>query len=208
MRAATLTLEHYNNAEKQGAAAALALSSGREVKWAAALTLAEIGEASRSQALAEDVEKDNPSHTLLHVYWLPTIHAAIEINKGNSAQAIAGLEPAAPYELGLAGTQINYLYPAYERGQAYLLGHNGRAAALEFQKLLDLDGRPPSPGGRQRVGGPIFAPRQVAGTPNAETLGLRRDVNVVAKLVKGECHGLIPNCDASIYEALGSQSER
>jgi len=35
---------------------------------------------------------------------------------------------------------INYLYPAYVRGQAYLMAHNGTAAAAEFQKLLDRRG--------------------------------------------------------------------
>jgi len=30
--------------------------------------------------------------------------------------------------------------PAYVRGQAYLLGHNGAAATAEFQKLLDHRG--------------------------------------------------------------------
>jgi hypothetical protein len=29
------------------------------------------------------------------------------------------------------------MYPVYIRGQAYLLAHNGTAAATEFQKLLD-----------------------------------------------------------------------
>jgi hypothetical protein len=32
------------------------------------------------------------------------------------------------------------LYPAYLRGQAYLLAQNGTAAATEFQKLLDHKG--------------------------------------------------------------------
>jgi hypothetical protein len=50
------------------------------------------------------------------------------------------LEPAAPYELGVAQTSINYLYPAYVRGHAYLLANNGAAAAAEFQKLLDHRG--------------------------------------------------------------------
>jgi len=50
------------------------------------------------------------------------------------------LEPATPYELGDAGTFINYLHPANVRGQAYLLAHNGTAAATEFQKLLDHRG--------------------------------------------------------------------
>jgi tetratricopeptide (TPR) repeat protein len=125
---------------KQGATAALALSPGTEVKLAAALTLAKTGEIPRARALAEELQKSNPANTLLNLYWLPAIHAAIEIGKGNASQAITDLEPAKPYELGLAGTEINYLYPAYVRGQAYLLADNGTAAAAEFQKLLDHRG--------------------------------------------------------------------
>jgi eukaryotic-like serine/threonine-protein kinase len=125
---------------KQGVAAALALSPGRDVKLAAALTLARIGDAPRTKALAEELEKDYPTNTMLKLYWLPTINAAAEISKGNSSQALVDLEAAAPYELGEAGTSINYLYPAYVRGQAYLLAHNGAAAAAEFQKLLDHRG--------------------------------------------------------------------
>ena len=125
---------------KQGAGAALALSPGRDVKVIAALTLARIGDARRAQTLAEELEKNYPTNTLLKVYWLPSIHAAAEISKGNPSQAIVDLEATTPYELGLAGTFINYLYPAYVRGQAYLLAHNGAAAAAEFQKLLDHKG--------------------------------------------------------------------
>ena len=48
------------------------------------------------------------------------------------------LEAATPYELGEPPQfQLGTLYPAYIRGQAYLLAHNGTAAASEFQKLLD-----------------------------------------------------------------------
>ena len=125
---------------KQGVAAALALAPGRDVKTVAALTLARIGEAPRAKALAEELEKDYPTNTLLKLYWLPTINAAIEISEGNSSRAIVDLEPAAPYELGVGGTFIGSLYPAYVRGQAYLLAHNGAAAAAEFQKLLDHRG--------------------------------------------------------------------
>jgi len=35
---------------------------------------------------------------------------------------------------------LGTLYPPYLRGQAYLLLHNGAAAAAEFQKLLDHPG--------------------------------------------------------------------
>jgi hypothetical protein len=118
----------------------LALSPGRDVKVVAALTLARAGDAARAKALAEELEKTYPTNTLMKLYWLPTINSAIEVGKNNSSQALVDLEPAAPYELGLAGVFINYLYPAYVRGQAYLLAHNGAAAATEFQKLPDHRG--------------------------------------------------------------------
>jgi eukaryotic-like serine/threonine-protein kinase len=122
---------------KQGVTAALELSSGREVKVIAALTLARLGDAPRAKALAEELERDYPTGTMMKLYWLPTINAAIELNKGNSSQALVDLEAAAPYEMGAADTFINYLYPAYVRGQAYLLAHNGNAASAEFQNMLD-----------------------------------------------------------------------
>ena len=125
---------------RQGVAAALQLSQDRDVKVMSALALARTGDTARTGALAEEVERSNPANSLLKLYWLPTINAAIEISKSNPSQAIADLEPTAPYELGLAGTSINYLYPAYVRGQAYLLAKNGAAAAAEFQKLLDHRG--------------------------------------------------------------------
>jgi eukaryotic-like serine/threonine-protein kinase len=127
-------------AARQGVAAALALSPGRDVKIAAALTLARIGDAPRSRALVEELGKTYPTYTLMKLYWLPTINAAIEVGKNNPSQALVDLEPAAPYELGGTVYPINYVYPAYVRGQAYLLAHNGTAAATEFQKLLDHRG--------------------------------------------------------------------
>jgi len=125
---------------RPGVTAALALSSGRDVRVAAALALARIGDDTRAKALADGLKRDYPSNTLLNFYWLPTIHAAIELSKGNSLQALSDLEPAAPYERGGAGTFIGYLYPAYLRGQAYLLARNGPAAAAEFQKISDHRG--------------------------------------------------------------------
>jgi eukaryotic-like serine/threonine-protein kinase len=125
---------------RQGITAALALSPGRDVRIVAALTLARIGDAQRAKELADELAKRYPTHTTLKLYWLPTINAAIEINTGNASQALTDLEASAPYELGQGGTFINYLYPAYVRGQAYLVGRDGQAAAAEFQKLLDHRG--------------------------------------------------------------------
>ncbi len=120
-------------AARQGVTAALGLSRGRDVKASAALTLARIGDNTQAIALVDDLERNYPTYDLLKVYWLPTINAAIDINKGHSSQALMSLESATPYEV----SWVANLYPAYVRGQAYLLAHNGTAAAFEFQKLLD-----------------------------------------------------------------------
>jgi hypothetical protein len=128
-------------AAKQDVAAALTLSPGRDVKMLAALALARSGETARARTIVAELEKSYASQTLLKVYWLPTIKAAIELNGNNGAQSLVYLEAAAPYELGDPPQfQLGTLYPAYIRGQAQLMAHNGAAAAAEFQKLLDHRG--------------------------------------------------------------------
>jgi eukaryotic-like serine/threonine-protein kinase len=89
----------------------------------------------------EELEKNYPSDTILKVYWLPTIRAALELDANNSAQALVALEAAAPYELAIPPQlQFGTMYPVYIRGQAQLAAHNGAAAATEFQKFLDHPG--------------------------------------------------------------------
>jgi eukaryotic-like serine/threonine-protein kinase len=122
---------------RQGAKAALALSSGRNVTVVAALALARSGDIARAKALAGELRKNYPTNTLVQLYWLPTIDAAVQLETGNSSPAILDLEPASTYELGQADMFINYLYPVYVRGQAYLGAHKASSAAAEFQKLLD-----------------------------------------------------------------------
>jgi eukaryotic-like serine/threonine-protein kinase len=129
----------YVASARQRVSAALALSPGRDVKVTAALALARIGD-PRAKALAVELANSYPTHTLLKFYWLPTINAVSELSEGNSSQALVDLEAATPYELGQGQMIINYLYPAYVRGQAFLRAHNGPAAAAEFQKLLDHKG--------------------------------------------------------------------
>ena len=127
-------------AAKRGVTSALELSGGRDVELMAALTLARAGDTTRAKALVTELEKNYPTETLMKLYWLPTIHAAIALDQGNASQALRDLEAVKPYELGGAGTIVNYLYPAYLRGQAYLLVHNPNAALDEFQKLVDHSG--------------------------------------------------------------------
>jgi eukaryotic-like serine/threonine-protein kinase len=128
-------------AAKEDVARALALAPGRDVKMLAALALARVGDTSRAKAIVAELEKSNPLNTVLKLYWLPVLKAAIKLNEGNSGQALVLLEAAAPYELGEPPPfQLGTIYPAYLRGQAYLSARNGAAAATEFQKLVDHRG--------------------------------------------------------------------
>jgi len=140
---AALREAEFGNAApaKQAVAAALALAPGRDVKVLAALTLARVGDISRAKAIVAELEKSNPLNTVLKLYWLPTLKAAIELNGGNPAPALVFLEAAAPYELGTPPpTQEGTLYPVYLRGEAYLVARQGQAAVIEFQKFLDHRG--------------------------------------------------------------------
>ena len=120
---------------------ALALAPGRNVKLFAALALARAGDPSEAQALAGELEKNYPGNTVLKVYRLPSVNAAIALSRGDPSQAFAQLEIVKPYELGQpTPTPFATLYPPYLRGQAYLSLHDGAAAAAEFQKILGHPG--------------------------------------------------------------------
>jgi eukaryotic-like serine/threonine-protein kinase len=126
---------------KQGVVKALSLSPGRDVKLLSALTLARAGEAARARAIADELEKAQPTDTMLKIYWLPAIRAAAELSAHNSSQALIDLEATNPYELGQPPQfQWGTLYPAYLRGEAQLTARNGPAAAVEFQKFIDHRG--------------------------------------------------------------------
>jgi predicted Zn-dependent protease len=119
--------------------AGLKLASNRDTQIESALALSRIGDVVRSQAMADDLRKRFPTDTLVNNLWLPTIEASIEINRGNQAHALDLLQTAAPYELS-SGVWGGLLYPAYLRGQAYLMAHDSTAAAAEFQKIVDHRG--------------------------------------------------------------------
>jgi eukaryotic-like serine/threonine-protein kinase len=142
VNAALREAEFGNSAvAKQGVAAALALAPGQDIKLFAALAMARIGDTAGAKAIVEELEKNHPSDTMLKIYWLPTIKAAMELNSNNAGQAVMILEAAAPYELGEPPQfQVGTMYPVYIRGQAQLAAHNGAAAATEFQKFLDHRG--------------------------------------------------------------------
>ena len=108
----------------------------------AALAFAMAGDASRAQALADDLNKRFPLDTQMQSLWLPAIKMELTLgNKGRVAdQAIP--PPVFPLELGQIAFVLNIscLYHIYVRGNAYLGAGQARAAAAEFQKILDHNG--------------------------------------------------------------------
>jgi len=82
-----------------------------------------------------------PLDTQVQSLWLPTIRAQIALQNKNPAAALNTLL-VSPVELGQINfvANISCLYPTYVRGEAYLATEQGRAAAAEFQKILDHSG--------------------------------------------------------------------
>jgi serine/threonine protein kinase len=119
--------------------AALAISTGRDVQYVAALALAFAGEAARAEALADSLAKRFPEDTVVQYDYLPTVRAQLALTRNDFSKAVEVLQVATPYELGLAtsGPLNLALYPVYVRGRAYLASHKGSEAVGEFQKIID-----------------------------------------------------------------------
>jgi len=119
---------------------AQALASARDLKILSALALARSGDSMQAGKIADELEKENPLNTMTLAYWLPTIRASLEINHANPSKAVELLEVSRRYELASPNPAPefgSFLYPAYVRGEALLLLHQGADAAAEFQKFLD-----------------------------------------------------------------------
>ncbi|HEV8160306.1 MAG TPA: hypothetical protein VGP58_14830, partial [Pyrinomonadaceae bacterium] len=109
---------------------ALNLERGREVVVRAALALACAGYAAETDALALELRAERPQDTLLNQLWLPTIKAALLLQKGSFKEAVEELETAERFE------RAGEFYPQYLRGLAYLELNQAKKAAKEFDKIL------------------------------------------------------------------------
>ena len=136
----------FGNAEAARRRVRLALeySDGVDVQYASALALTHAGDTRRAQGLTEELNKRFPEGTTVQFNYLPTVHAKLALNRGNSSAALEMLQAALPYELGQTTFSGEYawngLYPVFVRGEAYLSAHQGSNAAAEFQKILDYRG--------------------------------------------------------------------
>jgi eukaryotic-like serine/threonine-protein kinase len=131
-------------AAQRSAIGALAISSGRDVQYGAALVFVLTGDNSRAAAMASNLEKSFPEDTAVRFSYLPTIRALLALKQGEPYQAIKLLQAAIPYKLGVPPSSylgiFGALYPVYVRGEALRAAHRGREASQEFQKILDHRG--------------------------------------------------------------------
>jgi eukaryotic-like serine/threonine-protein kinase len=130
---------------KKNAMAALTLSNARDIEYAAGLALAFSGDVSRSQTLADDLEKRFPEDTFAKFTYVPVLRALSALEHGKPTDSVELLHIALPYELAVNGLNFAHYYlgglhSAYVRGEALLAAHRYAEAAAEFQKILDHRG--------------------------------------------------------------------
>ena len=116
------------------------LAPNRDVRDMAALALARAGDATGAEKLAAELDKTFPLDTLVQRNWLPTIRAGVALERQDPNRAIELLKVASTAELGLITNLAISMCPAYVRGEAYLMLHDGNRAATEFRKFIDHRG--------------------------------------------------------------------
>jgi eukaryotic-like serine/threonine-protein kinase len=98
------------------------------------------GVADQASNLSSELRSRFPSATLTIRLQLPVTAAALAVRRGEFGRAIELLDPVKPYDHAPAAE----FWPAYLRGNAYLGLKNGRAAAVQFQSILDHRGEAPT----------------------------------------------------------------
>ncbi len=125
---------------RAGATAAMKSTRSRDVQNMGALVLALAGDTGPAEKRAAELDKRFPEDTLVQKYWLPSIRAAIAMQRGHPNQAVEQLKLTTPIELGQPVGFTVYLCPIYLRGEAYLMLHDGNRARAEFQKFIEHRG--------------------------------------------------------------------
>lgn len=98
----------------------------------AALALARSGDIALAEAKAAKAAAQAPLDTILNDAELPSIQAAIHLQKHDPQAAIRALESARPYD----GCTALALAPAYYRGLAYQEAGQPEKAAAEYRSVL------------------------------------------------------------------------
>jgi DNA-binding winged helix-turn-helix (wHTH) protein/tetratricopeptide (TPR) repeat protein len=102
----------------------------------ATLALARAGDIRHAETLVNELSKQPRLGTALSEVVLPSIRAAVDLNRKNPAGAVEELRHAIPYDLGGDSSGVT----PYYRGLAFLELKSGKEAAAQFQKILDNRG--------------------------------------------------------------------
>ena len=129
----------YREQARAEAHSALKLAPNREVRAIAALALARAGDTAGAEKLVAELDKTFPLDTLMQKR-LPTIRAAVALERKDPNRAIELLKVASAMKLGGITNLSTNLCPVYLRGEAYLMLHDGNRAAAEFGKFIDHRG--------------------------------------------------------------------
>jgi eukaryotic-like serine/threonine-protein kinase len=119
-------------------ATAMKLARDQNVRELGGLALALSGDTSGAERLAAELDQNRPLDTLVQSYWLPSIRAAVALQHKDPNRALDLLRNAGNIELSSQFQAA--LVPAYLRGEAYLMLHDGTRAAPEFQKFSEHRG--------------------------------------------------------------------
>jgi eukaryotic-like serine/threonine-protein kinase len=132
----------YENkgAARRIAETALTSFKGREVSYAAGFALGMAGEAAKTEAIADKLNREYPEDTQVQATYVPTLRALVALDQNDPHRAINLLEANRPYEFGIPPLAFVHLYgnmySIYVRGLAYLAMHRPEDAVAEFGRLL------------------------------------------------------------------------
>ena len=93
--------------------AAVKLAPSCDVRAIAALVLARAGDTAAAEKLAAELDNAFPLDTLLQRYWLPTIRAAVTLQRKDPNRAIEQLQASSTIELGNPPGLNVFLCPVY-----------------------------------------------------------------------------------------------
>jgi hypothetical protein len=134
MAVAAAEVGHSDLASRLGDAA-LELSPSAPDQALVAVALARAVNPLGAKKTIDRLAKQFPLDTWVN-YFINTASAAIELNNNNPRKALHLLEPTAHYEYGGVGN----MYAVYIRGLANLQARQAKAAAADFQEILDHPG--------------------------------------------------------------------
>jgi Flp pilus assembly protein TadD len=103
-------------------------------------TLALCADSEGARRITAELRMRFPEATLTARLQLPVIAAAEALRRGDPALAVVLLDPVAPYDHAPSAE----FWPAYLRGEAYLLLGDGAAAAAQFRAIVEHRGEAPT----------------------------------------------------------------